>query len=77
MGDMGDFSSLVDGSVHILRDYWVFKGVEKDVMFLGILGVHEVALCSTVKKDWGVDDFVVCWGFAFNGECNNESHSIV
>ena len=73
---MGDLSSLVDGSVHISRDYGVFNGIEKDIVFLGVSGVHEVALCSTVKEDWRVDDFVVCWGFAFDGECNDESHSI-
>ena len=75
MGEMGDFSGLINGSIHISRDYRVFEGVEKDNVFLGILGMHEVALCSTVKKDWSIDDFVVCWGFAFDGECNNESHS--
>ena len=62
MGEMGDLSGLVDGSVHIARDYQVFEGIEEDVAFLGISGVHKVALCSTVKKDWSVDDFVVCWG---------------
>ena len=51
MGEMGDLSSLVDGSIHISRDYRVLKGIEKDIVFLDILGVHEVALCSTVKED--------------------------
>ena len=77
MGEMGDLSSLVDGSIHISRDNGVLEGVEKDVVFLGIPGVHKVALCSTVEKDWSVDDFVVCWGFAFDGKCDDESHSIV
>ena len=69
---MGGLSSLVDRSIHIS-----IKGIEKDIVFLGIPGVHEVALRSTVKEDWSIDDFVVCWGFAFDRECNDKSHSIV
>ena len=77
MGEMGDLSSLVDRSIHISRDNRVLEGIEKDIVFLGIPGVHEVALRSTVKEDWSVNDFVVCWGFAFDRECNDKSHSIV
>ena len=45
----------------------MIEGVEKDVVFLGILGVHEIAFCCTVKEGWSVNDFVVCWGFASMG----------
>ena len=38
MGDMGDLSSLVDKSVYISKDYRVFEGIEKDIVFLGVLG---------------------------------------
>ena len=61
MGDMGDLSCLIDRSIHISRDDRVAEGVEEDIVLLGILGVHEIAFCSTVKKDWSVNDFVACW----------------
>ena len=49
------------------------EGVKMDIMLLFILGVCEVAFCSTVKKDWSIDDLVACWWSAFDGECDDES----
>jgi len=40
-GEMGDFSNLILGSIYVSWDNGDSEFVEKDVIFLGILGVHE------------------------------------
>ena len=40
-GEMGDFSNLILSSIHVSWDNGDSEFVEKDVIFLGILGVHE------------------------------------
>ena len=77
MGEVGDGPGLVDGSIHVSGDDRIVEGIKEDFVFLGVLRVHEVSLCSTVKKDWSIDDFVVYCGFTFDWEGDNESHSIV
>ena len=65
-GVMHDFSGLVKSTVNIAGDDGRVELVKFDVVFLGIGSVHENSSCSSVKEDWGFDNFIFFCGFAFN-----------
>jgi len=36
-----DFSLGIRSAIHVSRGYWLFQGIEEEVVFFGVGSVHE------------------------------------
>ena len=70
MSDPGvvcDFSLGIWSDIHISRGYWLVQGIEEEVVFFGVGGVHEQSSCSCVQEYSGFDGFIFLCSFAHYG----------
>ena len=71
-GEMGDFPNLVFCPIDISGDYGNSKFMGKDSILFHKSGMDEEPSSSTVKEDWGVDDFILSFSLACNRKSNGE-----
>jgi len=66
-GIVRNFSLGIWSAIHILQGYQLFQGIEEEVVFFGVGGVHEQPSCSCVQEYSGFNGFIFLCSFAHYG----------